>query len=94
MGCLLENDDGAVRLEGLLDLLRVFLGDTLFEYLWHRLDKFFGLDPTTTLSKERRNQRRVQKNFLRNRRCLGDRLCPIDQIGFRTLGPDREGLWI
>jgi hypothetical protein len=46
MVCLLEDNDGAVRLEGLLDLLRVFLGDSLFEYLWHRLDKLFCLDPT------------------------------------------------
>jgi len=44
MVCLLEDNDGAVRLEGLLDLLRVFLGDSLFEYLWHRLDKLFCLD--------------------------------------------------
>lgn len=46
MGCLLEDDNGAVRLEGLFDLLRVFLGDTLFEHLWHRLDKLFCLDAT------------------------------------------------
>lgn len=52
MDCLLEDDDGAMRLEGLLDLLRVFLGDSLFEYLWHRLDKLFCLDPTV-LSKEK-----------------------------------------
>ena len=44
MGCLLEDDDGAVRLKGLLDLLRVFLGDSLFEYLRHRLDKLFCLE--------------------------------------------------
>ena len=46
MGCLLEDDNGAVRFEGLFDLLRVFLGDTLFEHLWHRLDKLFCLDAT------------------------------------------------
>jgi hypothetical protein len=44
MGCLLEDHDGAVRLEGLFDLLRVFLGDTLFENLWHRLDKLLCLE--------------------------------------------------
>jgi hypothetical protein len=43
-GCLLEDDDGAMRLESLLDLLRIFLGDTLFEYLWHRLDKLLCLE--------------------------------------------------
>ncbi len=54
MGCLLEDDDGAVRLEGLLDLLRVFLGDSLFEYLWHRLDKLFCLETQQyLLSKEK-----------------------------------------
>ena len=44
MSCLLEDDDGAVRLESLFDLLCVFLGDTLFEYLWHGLDKLLGLE--------------------------------------------------
>jgi hypothetical protein len=33
MGCLVEDDDGAMRLERFFDLLRVFLGYTLFEYL-------------------------------------------------------------
>ncbi len=43
-GCLLKEDDGAMRLEGFFDLLRVLLGNALFEYLWHRLDELFGLD--------------------------------------------------
>lgn len=30
---LVEDDDGAMRLERFFDLLRVFLGYTLFEYL-------------------------------------------------------------
>jgi len=42
-GCLLEDDDGAVRLEDLFDLLCVLLRDALLEYLWHRLDKLFRL---------------------------------------------------
>ena len=46
MWCLVEDDDGTMRLESLFDLLRVFLGYTLFEYLWHRLNKLFRLDPT------------------------------------------------
>ena len=50
MDCLLEDDDGAMRLEDLFDLLRVFLGDTLFEQLRQRLDKLFCLD-ATVLSK-------------------------------------------
>lgn len=33
MGSLVEDDDGAMRLERFFDLLRVFLGYTLFEYL-------------------------------------------------------------
>ena len=53
MGCLLEDHNGTVRLEGLFDLLRIFLRDTLFEYLWQRLDKLLCLDPTTVLSKEK-----------------------------------------
>jgi hypothetical protein len=56
MGCLLEDDDGTVCLEGLFDLLRVFLGNSLFEYLWHRLDKLLCLNPTI-LSKEKRWKR-------------------------------------
>jgi hypothetical protein len=44
MGCLLEDDDGAVRLEDLFDLLRVFFGDALLEYLWQRLDKLLCLE--------------------------------------------------
>ena len=55
VGRLLEDDDGAVRLEGLFDLLRVFLGDSLFKYLWHRLDKLLSLDPMI-LSKEKGEQ--------------------------------------
>lgn len=30
---LVEDDDGAMRLERFFDLLRIFLGYTLFEYL-------------------------------------------------------------
>jgi hypothetical protein len=43
-GCLLEDDDGTMRLEGLLDLLRIFLGDALFQYLRYRLDKLLCLE--------------------------------------------------
>jgi len=53
MGCLLEDDDGTMRLENLFDLLRVFLGDTLFEHLWQRLDKLFRLDTTSAQQRKR-----------------------------------------
>lgn len=42
-GSLLKKDDSTVCLESLFDLLRIFLGDTFFEHLWHRLDKLFRL---------------------------------------------------
>ena len=42
---LLEDDDGTVCLEGLFDLLSIFLGDAFFEHLWQRLDKLFRLNP-------------------------------------------------
>jgi hypothetical protein len=44
MGCLLEDDDGAVRLEDLFDLLRVFLWNALLDYLWEGLDKLLCLE--------------------------------------------------
>jgi hypothetical protein len=46
--CLFEDDDGTVRLKGLLDLLRVLLGYALFEHLWHRFDKLLRLYPNET----------------------------------------------
>lgn len=59
MDCLLEDDNGAVRLEGLFDLLRVFLGDTLFEYLWHRLNKLLCLwtKQSVLISAKEKNKR-------------------------------------
>jgi hypothetical protein len=45
-----------MRLENLFDLLRVFLGYTLFEYLWHRFDKLFRLDPTYSAGKKKAKQ--------------------------------------
>ncbi len=42
-GCLLKDDDGAMCLKDLFDLLCVLLWDALLEYLWHRLDKLFHL---------------------------------------------------
>jgi hypothetical protein len=65
MGCLLEDDDGAVRLEGLLDLLRVFLGDTLFEYPWHRLDKLFCLE-TPQYSYSAKEKGKIEKRKIRD----------------------------
>jgi hypothetical protein len=56
MGCLVEDDDGTMRLENLFDLLRIFLGYTLFEYLWHRFDKLFRLDPTYSAEKKKAKQ--------------------------------------
>jgi hypothetical protein len=47
-GCLFEDDDGTVRLKGLLNLLRVLLGYALFEHLWHRFDKLLRLYPNET----------------------------------------------
>jgi hypothetical protein len=46
-----------MRLEGLFDLLRVFLGNTLFENLWQRLDKLFCLD-TTVHTQQREGKER------------------------------------
>jgi len=50
-GCLIEDDDGAMCFESLFDLLGIFLGDTLFEHLWHRLDKLFGLNATYSVKR-------------------------------------------
>jgi hypothetical protein len=52
--CLLEDDDGTVRLEGLFDLLRVLLRDALFEHLWHRLDKLLRLHRTKDSVKKKK----------------------------------------
>jgi hypothetical protein len=51
MWCLVEDDDGTMRLKCHFDLLRVFLWYTLFEYLWQRFDKLFRLDPTYSAKK-------------------------------------------
>jgi hypothetical protein len=49
-----------VCLEGLFDLLRILLWNTLFEDLWHRLDKLFGLDPTTQPRKGDKKKRKKE----------------------------------
>jgi hypothetical protein len=66
-GCLIEDDDGAMYFESLFDLLRVFLGNTLFEYLWHRLDKLLGLNATYSTKKIEKKKSKQQRTSMRVR---------------------------